>query len=133
MSCDFEVGAYARMSLSYPPWSEPPGTALFERRHVTIIGKGRVLNIHTCCTCCLQTRSLCEKMAQSNLRQFYTVRKRPYAEHGTLKRRKLTEDSRLDIPCLDEGADPLSLPTSEPVQVSTADTAAKSKTTSTRR
>ena len=20
MSCDFEVGAYARMSLSYPPW-----------------------------------------------------------------------------------------------------------------
>ena len=23
MSCDFEVGAYARMSLSYPPWSIP--------------------------------------------------------------------------------------------------------------
>ena len=59
-------------------------------------------------------------MAQSSLRQFYAVRKRPQEEHGSLKRRKLTEETRLDIPSLGEGAHPLSLPLTQPALVSTA-------------
>lgn len=58
-------------------------------------------------------------MAQSSLRQFYAVRKRPQEEHGSLKRRKLTEDSRLDIPVVTKDADPSSLPFNQPLKVST--------------
>lgn len=59
-------------------------------------------------------------MAQTSLRQFYTVRKRPHAEHGSVKRRKLTTDTRLDIPVLEEGAEPLSIPISQAEKVSTS-------------
>ena len=59
-------------------------------------------------------------MAQTSLRQFYTVRKRPHAEHGSVKRRKLTTDTRLDIPVLEEGTDPLSIPVSQAEKVSTS-------------
>lgn len=58
-------------------------------------------------------------MAQSSLRQFYTVRKRGYDEHGSVKRRKLTEQSRLDIPSVSKDADPLSVPINQPVKIST--------------
>lgn len=69
-------------------------------------------------------------MAQSSLRQFYTVRKRPQEEHGSLKRRKLTEETRLDIPAVGKGVDPLSLPFTQPTLVTTTATGAQSKTRS---
>ena len=69
-------------------------------------------------------------MAQSSLRQFYTIRKRPQEDHGSIKRRKLTEDTRLDIPVVGEAADPLSLPFSQPRKVSTASTSKSDAKTS---
>ena len=75
-------------------------------------------------------------MAQSSLRQFYTVRKRPQEEHGSLKRRKLTEETRVDLPAVGKDADPLSLPFTQPTVVSstseTAGSTSKNKS-STRR
>ena len=55
-------------------------------------------------------------MAQTTINGFFAVRKRA-TNHGSVKRRKLTEDSRLDIPVLEDGDDDGSIPLTQPEKV----------------
>ncbi len=56
-------------------------------------------------------------MAQTGIGEFYAVRKRS-SNHGSVKRRKLSEDTRLDIPVLADGDDTSSIPLTRPEVVS---------------
>lgn len=55
-------------------------------------------------------------MAQTGIGGYFPVRRRA-SDHGSVKRRKLSESARLDIPVLSEQADPLSIPCTQPEKV----------------
>ena len=81
-------------------------------------GAGRVY--HVCCVKKAakhsERRNSEGEMAQTAISGFYPARRRA-GEHGSVKRRKTGEGTRLDIPVLGEGADPASIPHTQPVEV----------------
>lgn len=56
-------------------------------------------------------------MAQTSISGFYPVKKRPKGEHASVKRRKLTNTTRLDIPVGIGSSDPSSIPVTELTKV----------------
>ncbi len=67
-------------------------------------------------------------MAQRAIGEYYTVRKRS-CNHGSIKRRKLSEDTRFDIPVVTEGDDTSSIPLTQPEMVSSQQNETKSSAT----
>lgn len=58
-------------------------------------------------------------MAQTSISGFFPVRKRAGGDHASIKRRKLTDNARLDIPIIEECSDASSIPISKSIKVVT--------------
>ena len=58
-------------------------------------------------------------MAQSSISEFFPVKKRRGGSHASIKRRKLSETTRLDIPVVHNSSDTSSIPLTEPAKVKT--------------